>query len=105
MRRKRKLQEEEYVQVAERLRPFVETPAPAADASAPENGQPVPELLDELMQRARTLLTYMPRNQQRGTIEDLISPHDKARGRDTIDALIAADFVVEDEAGRLRRVR
>jgi polyhydroxyalkanoate synthesis regulator phasin len=102
VRRKRKTQDEEYVHVAERLRPFVET---HGDADAGKNGEPAPELVDELMERARTLLTYMPRNQQRRTIEDLISPYDRARGREAIDALIAADFVAEDAAGRLRRLR
>jgi hypothetical protein len=104
VRRKRKKQDEEYVQVAERLRPFVEAAA-NDEATAWSNGAPAPELLDELMERARTLLAFMPRNQQRRTIEDLISPYDKTRGRDAIDALIAADFVAEDEAGRLRRLR
>ena len=103
MRRKQKTQNEEYVHVVERLRPFVE--ANAYDGTAGSKDAEPTELLDELMERARTLLTFMPRNQQRHTIEDLISPYDKARGRDAIDALIAADFVAEDEAGRLRRLR
>ena len=58
----------------------------------------------ELVERAATLLAVMPRNQLRATIEDLLSPHDRERGRRAVDALIDAAFAIEDETGHLRRV-
>ncbi len=56
------------------------------------------------MERAATLLTVMPRNQLRKTIESLLAPHDLERGRQAVDALIDAAFAVEDETGHLRRM-
>ena len=38
------------------------------------------------------------------TIEDLLSPHDRERGRRAVDALIDAAFAIEDETGHLRRI-
>ena len=99
MRRKQEAARvEEFVQVAERLRPYVG----AADDG---NGFAVPDppILDELMQRAVTLLTVMPRHQRRETIENLLSPYDPDRGRRAVDALLDADLVTVDEAGFLRR--
>ena len=58
----------------------------------------------ELLERAATLLTVMPRNQLRKTIEGLLAPHDLERGRQAVDALIDAAFAVEDETGHLRRI-
>ena len=58
----------------------------------------------ELVERAATLLTVMPRNQLRKTIESLLAPHDLERGRQAVDALIDAAFAIEDETGHLRRV-
>jgi hypothetical protein len=58
----------------------------------------------ELVERAATLLAVMPRNQLRATIEDLLAPHDRERGRRAVDALIDAAFAIEDETGHLRRV-
>ena len=58
----------------------------------------------ELLERAATLLTVMPRNQLRKTIESLLAPHDLERGRQAVDALIDAAFAVEDETGHLRRI-
>ncbi|HET8969095.1 MAG TPA: hypothetical protein VFN06_06680 [Gaiellaceae bacterium] len=58
----------------------------------------------ELVERAATLLSVMPRNQLRKTIESLLSPHDLERGRQAVDALIDAAFAVEDETGHLRRL-
>ena len=57
----------------------------------------------ELVERAATLLAVMPRNQLRATIEDLLAPHDRERGRRAVDALIDAAFAIEDETGHLRR--
>jgi hypothetical protein len=59
---------------------------------------------DELVERAATLLSVMPRNQLRATIESLVSPNDLERGRRAIDALIDAAFAIEDETGHIRRV-
>jgi hypothetical protein len=46
----------------------------------------------------------MPRNQLRETIEDLLSPNDRERGRRAVDALIEKAFAIEDETGHLRRL-
>jgi len=59
---------------------------------------------EELVQRAATLLSVMPRNQLRATIEGLLSPNDLARGHRAIDALIDRAFAIEDETGHLRRI-
>ncbi len=56
----------------------------------------------ELVERASTLLLVMPPNQSRETIEELLSPNDRERGRQAVDALIDAALAVEDEAGHLR---
>jgi hypothetical protein len=56
------------------------------------------------MARVLMLLDVMPRNQSRKTIEDVISPHDRALGRRAVDALIEADLVSEDHAGHHRRL-
>jgi hypothetical protein len=58
---------------------------------------------EELVERAATLLSVMPRNQLRATIEQLLSPDDLERGRRAVDALIDAAFAIEDETGHLRR--
>ena len=58
---------------------------------------------EELVERAATLLSVMPRNQLRATIEELLSPDDLERGRRAVDALIDAAFAIEDETGHLRR--
>jgi len=104
VRRNRTTAVEESVYVAERLRPYV-TPPDEVDADAPSVPTPHSEALDELMQRAAMLLSVMPRNQHRETIEDIISPYDAELGRRAIDALIDSEFVAVDEAGRLRRLR
>jgi hypothetical protein len=72
----------------------------APDVSVSGRDDPEPELVE----RAATLLAVMPRNQLRATIEDLLSPHDRERGRRAVDALIDAAFAIEDETGHLRRV-
>jgi hypothetical protein len=68
--------------------------------------EPVPEdeADPELVERAATLLSVMPRNQLRATIENLLSPHDLERGRRAVDALIDAAFAIEDETGHIRKV-
>ncbi len=72
----------------------------APDVSVPSE----PEAEPELVERAATLLAVMPRNQLRRTIEDLLSPHDRERGRQAVEALIDAAFAIEDETGHLRRI-
>jgi hypothetical protein len=81
--------------VAERLDAYL-----APDISVEHEDEPEPELVE----RAATLLAVMPRNQLRKTIEDLLSPHDKERGRRAVDALIDQAFAIEDETGHLRRI-
>jgi len=82
--------------VAERLAPydFSEVPGLGTDGRADP----------ELVEKAAALLTVMPPNQRRETIEDLLSPHDPWRGQCAVDALIATGFAAEDDAGHLRRV-
>jgi len=58
----------------------------------------------ELVERGARLLAVMPRRQLRATIEDLLSPHDRERGRRALDALIDAAFAIEDETGHIRKV-
>lgn len=82
--------------VAERLTPYQAATLP--DISEDEAVDP------ELVERAATLLSVMPRNQLRKTIESLLSPHDLERGRQAVDALIDAAFAIEDETGHLRRI-
>jgi len=82
--------------VAGRLLPYGLTPPPCV-----EHDQTVE---DELVDKAVTLLTFMPRNQSRESVERLLSPHDPQRGRRAVDALIDAELATEDERGRLRRI-
>jgi len=58
----------------------------------------------ELVERGARLLAVMPRRQLRATIEDLLSPDDRERGRRAVDALIDAAFAIEDETGHIRKV-
>jgi len=58
----------------------------------------------ELVERGARLLAVMPRRQLRATIENLLSPHDRERGRRAVDALIDAAFAIEDETGHIRKV-
>lgn len=82
--------------VAERLAQYDVSLVPEVD---------VPEQVDEaLVARAAALLTVMPPNQERATIERLLAPHDPDRGRLALDALVAAEFAAEDDAGHIRRV-
>jgi len=82
--------------VAERLTPYGTSELP---------DMPDEDTVDtELVERAATLLTVMPRNQLRSTIESLLSPHDREKGRKAIDALIDAAFAAEDDAGHVRRI-
>lgn len=95
---------EKYVDIAERLRPYLDAHIDDESQRAPDDA-PDAELLNELMERAVTLLARMPRNQRRETIEDLLSPYDLAQGRGAVDALIEAAFVAEDDTGHLHLLR
>ena len=94
-RRDRSSDEFRVVGVADRLGVYetAGAPAVAGDDTAEE----------ELVERAATLLSVMPRNQLRATIESLLSPDDVERGRRAIDALIDRAFAIEDETGHLRK--
>jgi hypothetical protein len=74
-----------------------------------ELSQPEPvghdeEADDELVEKAVTLLRFMPRNQPRDRVDDLLSPNDPARGRRAVDALIEAALATVDARGRLQRI-
>ena len=94
MTRVREIARDEDMAVASRLEPYV--------------GQPYSDqalgMLDDLSERAATLVAVMPPRQHRTTIERLVCPHDPERGRRVIDVLIEGAFVAEDEKGRLRRL-
>ena len=95
MRRSRKVDEFEVKGVADRLLAYeMATSPPIEHDNAIEA---------ELLERAVTLLTYLPRNQPRERLEKLLSPNDPQRGRRAVDALIDAALVTEDERGHLRR--
>ncbi len=79
--------------IVDRLAPY-ETSEP--DISVDDAADP------ELVERAARLLTLMPRNQRRETIELLLSPNNQDRGRRAVDALIETAFAVEDDKGHLR---
>jgi hypothetical protein len=97
---------EEYVQVTERLRPYVEAaPHNGAKPASDIEGDSGQDGLAGLVERAETLLAVMPRNQQRDTLEALIAPSDPDRARRAIDVLIESDVVVEESGGRLRLLR
>jgi hypothetical protein len=95
MRRRASTEDLRITGVVDRL-----TPYETGDVEAPPHAADDPELVE----RAATLLTVMPRNQLRATIEHLLSPHDHERGRRAVDALIDAAFAIEDETGHIRRV-
>jgi hypothetical protein len=94
-RRAREADEFQVTGVASRLDAYR-----TSDVSISSDAEAEPELVE----RAATLLAVMPRSQLRRTIEDLLSPHDRERGRRAVDALIDAAFAIEDETGHLRRI-
>ena len=87
----------EVTDVAERLAPY------ETDTRPEQLEQPDPETF-ALVERAATLLMVMPANQKRETVEDLLSPNDREKGRRAVDALIESAFAAEDDSGRLRRI-
>lgn len=95
--RVRRRQEEEFevVGIADRMTPYEAATVPEVESQQAD---------EDLVERAATLLAVMPRNQLRATIENLLSPHDRERGRKAVDALIDAAFAIEDETGHLRKI-
>ena len=57
-----------------------------------------------LVEKAVTLLRFMPRNQPRERVEKLLSPNDPVKGRHAVDALIEASLATVDAQGRLQRI-
>ena len=95
MRRSRKLDEFEVRGVADRLLAYEVASSPPIEHSDGVD--------TELLERAVTLLRFIPRNQPREKVEKLLSPNDPERGRRAVDALIDAALVTQDERGRLCR--
>ncbi len=95
MRRSRKVDEFEITGVPDRLLAYEIVPSPPLEHDD--------SIEAELLERAVTLLTYLPRNQLRENVEKLLSPNDPERGHRAVDALIDAALVTEDERGRLCR--
>ena len=96
MRRSRKVDEFEVRDVADRLLPY--------ELSQPEPVGHDEETDDDLVEKAATLLRFMPRNQPREKVENLLSPHDPIKGRRAVDALIDAALATVDARGRLQRI-
>jgi hypothetical protein len=82
MRRSGKLDEFEARGIADRLVAYGVSERPRV-----EHAETVET---ELVEKAVTLLTFLPRNQPREKLETLLSPHDPQRGARAADALIAA---------------
>ena len=57
-----------------------------------------------LVEKAVTLLRFMPRNQPRERVEKMLSPNDPLKGRRAVDALIEAALATVDAQGRLQRI-
>ena len=90
--------------VAERLRPY--TDSSFDDAGGRETREPVvASPLDDLTERVLTLVAVMPPGQRRGTIAELVSPHDIERGRLAVEKLIGDERLAEDNLGFLRLLR
>jgi hypothetical protein len=96
VRRSQGVDEFEVRGVADRLVPY--------GVSGQEPVDHDEETEDELVERAVTLLRFMPRNQPRETMEDLVSPNDPQKGRRAVDALIQAALATVDAQGRLQRI-
>jgi hypothetical protein len=93
---------EDVRDVAKRLEPYLDAP-PYPKVDDGSNGDT--PVLDELGQRVVTFVAVMPPHQRRATIEGLVCPHEPELGRRTVDSLIDAALVAEDERGCLRLLR
>jgi hypothetical protein len=96
MRRSREKDEFEVRDVAARLLPY--------EFSQQEPANHDEQIADELMEKALTLLGFMPRNQSREKFERLLSPNDPVRGHRAVDALVEASLATVDARGRLQRI-
>jgi hypothetical protein len=96
---------EDVAEVAKRLRPYIDTRQSRGGGSPVPDARQASPMLDEVQERAATILAVMPPRQHRVTIEDLVCPDDPERGRQAVDALIEGAFVAEDERGCLRLLR
>ena len=96
MRRSRKTDEFEVRGVADRLMPY--------ELSRPDPIGHDEEADTALVEKAVTLLRFMPRNQPREKVEKLLSPNDPLEGRRAVDALIQAALATVDAQGRLQRI-
>ncbi|HSI97082.1 MAG TPA: hypothetical protein VK926_01870 [Gaiellaceae bacterium] len=93
---------EDVADVAKRLRPYIDEPHSRREDAPDPDADPDSPILDDLTERAATLVAVMPPRQRRATIEELVCPHDPERGRRAVDALIEGALVAEDERGCLR---
>lgn len=96
---------EDVADVAKRLRPYLDAPHSRGENAPDPDAHQASPMLDDLTERAATLVAVMPPRQRRATIEELVCPHDPERGRRAVDALIEGLFVAEDERGCLRLLR
>ena len=96
---------EDVAEVAKRLGPYIDARQSRGEDSQDLNARLASPMLDDVQERAVTLLAVMPPRQHRVTIEELVCPDDPERGRQAVDALIEGAFVAEDERGCLRLLR
>jgi hypothetical protein len=96
---------EDVTDVATRLEPYIDTPHSRGEDAPDRDAHRASPTLDDLIERAATLIAVMPPHQRRATIEELVCPHDPRRGQRAIDALLQRGFVAEDERGCLRLLR
>jgi hypothetical protein len=96
---------EDVADVAKRLKPYIDAPHSRGEDAQYRDAHQAPPTIDDLMERAATLVAVMPPRQRRATIEELVCPHDPERGRHVVDALIEGAFAAEDERGCLHLLR
>jgi hypothetical protein len=96
---------EDVADVAKRLEPYIDAPHSRGEDARYRDAHQVSPAIDDLLERAATLVAVMPPRQRRATIEELVCPHDPERGRHAVDALIEGAFAAEDERGCLHLLR
>ena len=96
MRRSQRVDEFEVRGVADKLLPYGVSEQEPVDHDE--------ETEHELVEKAVTLLRFMPRNQPREKVESMLSPNDPVRGRRAVDALIESAVATVDARGRLQRI-
>lgn len=87
--------------MAKRLEPYLD----ARHSNGAPEGHDTSPLLDELAERAATLVTVMPPRPRRAMIEELVCPNDRERGRRAVSALVERGVLAEDERGCLLLAR